>query len=50
MKIRINLTIDAHVLDRIDEAAKTRGLSRSAFMTTAALETAERVTSKEPKQ
>lgn len=36
--VRANLTFDAGLLEAIDEAAKTRGLTRSAFLASAARE------------
>jgi hypothetical protein len=36
--VRANLTFDAGLLDAIDEAAKSRGLTRSAFLASAARE------------
>ena len=38
--VRANLTVDAGSLEVIDEAARERGVSRSAFMVAAALEKA----------
>lgn len=38
---RINLTVDEFDLDRIDRAAKRSGMTRSAFMVQAAVETLE---------
>lgn len=39
---RINISLDANTLRVIDEAAKRRGMSRSAFLATAAREAIER--------
>jgi predicted RNase H-like HicB family nuclease len=36
--VRANLSLDAGLLDAIDEAARKRGLTRSAFLATAARE------------
>jgi predicted RNase H-like HicB family nuclease len=40
--VRANLTLDAGLLDAIDEAASRRGVTRSAFMAGAAREKLER--------
>jgi len=34
--VKANLSLDAGLLEAIDEAAETRGLTRSAFITSAA--------------
>jgi predicted RNase H-like HicB family nuclease len=39
--VRANVTLDAGLLDSIDEAAKLRGLTRSAFLASAAREKIE---------
>jgi metal-responsive CopG/Arc/MetJ family transcriptional regulator len=36
--VRANLSLDAGLLDAIDEAARKRGLTRSGFLATAARE------------
>lgn len=36
--VRANISLDAGLLEAIDEAAKTRGLTRSAFLASAALD------------
>ena len=36
--VKANISMDAGVLEAIDEAAELRGLTRSAFLTSAALE------------
>jgi len=41
---RINMTLDEFALDRIDRAAKRAGMTRSAFMTEAALVRADNLT------
>jgi predicted RNase H-like HicB family nuclease len=41
--VRANITVDAGSLEAIDAAARARGLTRSAFMVTAALEKAQAV-------
>ncbi|MGO8972077.1 MAG: hypothetical protein ACLQNV_00915, partial [Steroidobacteraceae bacterium] len=39
--VRANLSLDAGLLDAIDEAAKAHGLTRSAFLASAAREKIE---------
>ncbi len=39
--VKANLSLDAGLLDAIDEAAKRRGLTRSAFLASAAREKIE---------
>jgi hypothetical protein len=36
--VRVNVTVERGLLDQIDEAAKARGLTRSAFLAQAARE------------